>query len=142
MRETEVELLKHEPYAEIVNDSIRRDQITGRVNDPMLATFIAEGYVCARTKMPRTTMVIPDYVKDGLLTLGLPVSRERTEGVHVSEDATIRMSSTQNSGVKRKHQDESINALLNNETSESEDEFMDSQQFETQPRSNRLHSGT
>lgn len=145
--ETEAELLTHVPYAELVNDATRREGITGKIMHPLLATIIAEGYVCPRSQRPRTSMIIPEYVKAELVKLRLWDYRtENNDYQYIRRESTRRTlpeatlqqtgvsSNSRTIGRKRKNMDDS-NKTYHDEDSEDDHYYIDSQEFETQPRS-------
>lgn len=61
----DVELLQYKPYAELVRDASRREEVVGKLLDPPIATMIAEGWISARSKRPYIeTEKLPKYVRD------------------------------------------------------------------------------
>lgn len=122
--DTEAELLTHAPYAELVNDAIRRERITGKINPPLLSILIAEGYVCPRTQRSRKNMIIPNSVKAELIKLGI-WKGDRTQANNSRRTSSSRaFSGNQMGGVKRKNMDDPRDTLNDEESSENED-FLD-----------------
>jgi len=63
----EPELTAYEPYRALCKDSTERVKVTGPLVEPVLATYIAEGWISPRTRRPRYGMnELPPYVRDYL----------------------------------------------------------------------------
>jgi hypothetical protein len=124
--ETEAELLTHMPYAELVNDTSRRERITGCIQPPSLSILIAEGYVCPRTRRTRKNMTIPRNVKAELIQLGIWKDyNDPTEADNERHDSSN--SSNQVSGIKRKSLHDPRSKPYDKESSSDFEDFLDSQ---------------
>jgi 5'-3' exonuclease len=60
------ELSVHKPYAELLSNVKERERIVGSVVASPLATYIAEGWISARTYQPLVGVDLPDYVRNDL----------------------------------------------------------------------------
>jgi len=56
------ELRLHEPYAALLDDPKKREEVIGSIIPSPLVAYIAEGFISPRTHQPREDLEIPDYV--------------------------------------------------------------------------------
>jgi 5'-3' exonuclease len=64
--EADSELTAYLPFAELLRDPIRRARITGRGYPPLIATHMAEGWICAKTMRARQGFDVPNHVQRDL----------------------------------------------------------------------------
>lgn len=64
--EADAELMSYEPYAELVQNPTRRDEILGRVFPAPIATHIAEGWISPKSMRPRKNVDVPVQVQKDL----------------------------------------------------------------------------
>jgi 5'-3' exonuclease len=60
--EADAELMSNEMYAELARDDQLREEIVGRIIPPLIATHVAEGWICAKRLRPKSDIYIPDHV--------------------------------------------------------------------------------
>jgi 5'-3' exonuclease len=91
--EADPELTAYPPYAELLRDPIRRARITGQGYPPLIATHMAEGWICAKTMRVRQGFEVPNFVQRDLeeflsLNTAMEMSRDAMEIDHLDGDVT------------------------------------------------------